>query len=114
MKSTRETLLTRDQSRALAELRRSLFDRFKIEAIVLYGSTARGEANAESDIDLLILTTLPISRKERHKITEMIFETNLRYETNFSSLVIDRSSWDDGLFSVLPIRQQIEKDGIPV
>jgi predicted nucleotidyltransferase len=109
-----ETKLKPKQIQALAVVRRKLLEKFPIEAIVLYGSAARGEAGAESDIDLLILTSWELSRSERHQITHLVFEVNLEYGTNLSTLVVDRAAWETGLFSVLPIRQQILEDGIPV
>jgi predicted nucleotidyltransferase len=106
--------LTSDQRDALAELHRRLHSEFEVEAIVLYGSAARGEADEESDLDLLVLTKKPLGRTARHGITDLIFDVNLRYETNFSSLVIDRDNWENGPVSVLPIHAEILRDGIAV
>lgn len=106
--------LTPNEDQALGELRRRLIELFQTEAIVLFGSRARGEADGESDVDLLILTRDPLTRRERHRITDVIFEVNLHYDTNFSSLVIDRDSWERGPVSVLPIRDEILRDGILV
>ena len=104
--------ITPSQHQALGELRRGLFGEFDIEALILYGSVARGEADEESDLDLLIVTAHPLTRLARHEITDMVFEVNLLYGTNFSTLVVDRNSWEAGVFSVLPLREEIIKDGI--
>lgn len=109
-----ETNLAPNHIQALAIIRRELLEMFPIESIVLYGSAARGEAGAESDIDLLILTARELSRSERHQITHLVFDVNLEHDTNFSTLVVDRTSWETGLFSVLPIRRQVLRDGIPI
>jgi len=106
--------ITPNQYQALGELRRRLFDEFDIEALILYGSVTRGEADEESDLDLLIVTAQPLTRTARHEITDMVFEVNLLYGTNFSTLVVDRNSWEAGLFSVLPLRREILKDGIRI
>jgi hypothetical protein len=53
---------------------------------------ARGEADEESDSDLLVTLT-KLTRFERHEITDSVFEINLKYDTNFSTLVIDNESW---------------------
>ncbi len=37
----------------------------------------------------------------RHQI-DIVFEINLRFDTNVSTLVVDRKSWESRLFSVLP------------
>lgn len=114
MKKLKKDFLTKEQSQALALIQQRLHNKFQIKAMILYGSVARGEAKDESDIDLLILTQNQLSRLERHQITGIVFEINLEYGTNFSTLVIPHSSWETGLFSVLPIRQQIIRDGITV
>jgi len=112
MKQLSDIHLTPNQSQALDELRRRLHAEFEIEAIILYGSVARGEADEESDQDLLIVTRNPISRPERDRITDAVFEVNLRRDTNFSTLVVDRKSWESGLFSILAIHDEILKDGV--
>jgi predicted nucleotidyltransferase len=109
-----ETVLTLSQYQALEELKHRLFKEFNVKAMILYGSVVRGEADEESDLDLLILTAEPLTRPARHKITDIIFEVNLHYNTNFSSLVMDQSCWETGIVSILPIRDEILKEGIPV
>lgn len=104
--------LTLKQQEAILELKKRLFYKFKIEEIILYGSTARQEADNESDIDLLFITSEPLSRITRHKITDVIFDININFDTNFSSLVVDKKKWLSGIFSILPIRNEIKRDGI--
>lgn len=114
MKTIEQIGLSEDQQQALAELRERLSGAFEIVAMTLYGSAARGEAEEESDIDLLIVTAVPLSRPVRHQITDIVSEINLRYDTNFSTLVLDQKSWTSGLFSVLPLRDEIIREGVPV
>ena len=102
------------QSEALAEIKRRLLARFDIRTFILYGSTARGHADDESDIDLLIVTSHPLTRFERHEITNVVFEVNLHYDTNFSTLVVDARTWETGIISVLPLHDEIMTDGIRV
>ncbi len=112
MKNLDSITLAPNQFQALAELKHSLHNHFDIVILSLYGSVARGEANEESDIDLLVVTAYPLTRFARHKITDLTFEVNLLYDTNFSTLVVDRKSWEEGPLSVLPLREEIDKDGI--
>jgi predicted nucleotidyltransferase len=107
--------LTPNQTQALDELKQRLFAGFEIESLILYGSVARGEADPESDLDLLVVTQRPFpSRFSRHAITDLVFEVNLRFGTNFSTLVVDRDAWESGLITVLPLRDEILRDGIPL
>ena len=114
MRRLDDIALTQNQRRALTELRDRLLAEFDVEQVVLYGSVARGTADEESDADLLVVTPRLLTRPARHKITDLAFEVNLLYGTNFSTLVVDRQSWESGLVSVLRLRDEILKEGIPL
>lgn len=114
MKTLDQVRLTPTHREALSELRQRLTGMFGIQTMSLFGSFARGEADEESDIDLLIITEQPLRRTVRHEITAIVFDVNLKYDTNFSTLVIDRLAWEEGLISVLPLRDEILKEGIPL
>ncbi len=107
-----EKILSSTQSDALLEIKSRVRDRFHVKDFLLYGSAARGEAEHESDLDLMIVLSDPISRLKRHEITDIVFEVNLQFGTNFSTLVIDQKSWESGLISVLPLREEIMREGI--
>lgn len=110
-----DTNLSAIERQALADLRARLFAELDfVEEIVLFGSTARGTADAESDIDLLVLTTYALTYQQRHLITGVLTDINDQYETNFSSLVVDRAEWEEGIMTVLPIKREIEQDGVLV
>lgn len=114
-RSLDDTSLNPIERQALAELRARLFAELDfVEEVILFGSAARGTADAESDIDLLVLTTYALDNWTRHDISDIIADINGEYETNFSSLVIDSENWRNGLISVLPIKTEISRDGIPV
>jgi len=114
MKQTDNIPLTSNQLQALHEIKRRVVKHFDVKAFVLYGSVARGQMDEESDVDLLIVTSEPLTRFERHEITNEVFEVNLQYETSFSTLVVDSKSWETGIVSVLPIRDEILRDGIQI
>ena len=100
------------QSKALQEIKAQVVAVFPVVDFLLYGSAARGEADVESDLDVMIVISEPISRFKRHEITDIVFDVNLKFGTNFSTLVVDRESWETGMISVLPLRDEIMKDGI--
>ncbi|MBI4553925.1 MAG: nucleotidyltransferase domain-containing protein [Candidatus Latescibacteria bacterium] len=104
--------LTTTQRQALQAVARRLQAEFELEALILYGSVIRGEADEESDLDVLVLTTTPLPRSVRHRITDIVFEINLQYGTNISTVVVDRVTWESGPFSVLPIHDTILAEGI--
>lgn len=111
MKTIEQIGLTPLQKKALGEIKEQLEKSFRIESITLYGSVSRGEADLESDIDLLIITEEFLNRETRHQITDIVFEINLKYNTNFSTLVLDKKNWE-GVYSVLPLKTEILRDGV--
>lgn len=106
--------LTTIQTKALEELKKKLKSKYDIENLILYGSVARGEYDDESDIDILVITSQSLPRRIRHGITDIVFDMNLNYETNFSTLVVDKDSWETGPYSILPIREDIIKEGVVI
>ena len=108
------SMLSFEESQALKEIKQKVIERFSVVDCLLYGSAARGEEDEESDLDLLIATTEALTRFKRHEITDIVFEVNLAYDTNFSTLVVDQETWETGIISVLPLRDEIMRDGIRV
>ena len=114
MSRINSAIISPSQSSALSEIKNKVYRRFGVKTFVLYGSAARGQMDAESDLDLLVVTPFPLTRFERHEITDIVFDVNLHYDTNFSTLVVDKSAWETGIISVLPLRDEILRDGIQV
>ena len=107
------TLADKDR-RAVEAASRILRQRFPVERVVLFGSKARGTDNAESDIDLLVLTTRPVGWRERDQITDALFDIQLELDVVISALVVDAASWDSGPQQALPIRAEVEREGVAV
>lgn len=100
--------------KALQDLKKLLNESLKIYKLIVFGSVVRNEADNESDLDLLVITEEPFSRLERHMITDRVFEINLKYGTNISSTVVDKYSWEKGYFTILPFKDEVEKEGVIV
>lgn len=114
-KTLEHTSLSPVEREALAVLRQRLFAEFDfVEELILFGSAARGTADEESDIDLLVLTKYPLDNWRRHEISCVASDVNLSYETNICTVVIDAENWHFGIASVLPFKLEVLEDGLPV
>ena len=58
---------------SLMEVSRRIIDGFAPERVILFGSYAEGRATGDSDLDLLVVTARPLSRKERLARTQDLF-----------------------------------------
>ncbi len=85
-----------------------------VHEIQLFGSKCRGDDDAESDVDLLVLTQRPTTRAERHAACDALYPLQLARDVVISLLVVAAADWRSGLYSVLPIRREIEEDGVTV
>jgi len=110
MRRLRDIHLAEDDRRAIEAAAAILRERFPVQLVVLFGSKARGDDDAESDIDLLVLTDRQLSWRERDQITSALFDLQLQMNVVLSTLVVSTDEWNEGLYQVLPIRGEIERD----
>jgi predicted nucleotidyltransferase len=114
MKELADLQLAEPLRKALEAIRGRISAEFGVDRIVLFGSVVRGTADEESDVDLLIVLREPPDHGIRDRISSVILDINLEYDSNLSELIVDRDTWDNGIGSVLPIHQEIEEQGIPL
>ena len=83
----------------LAELRRGLEELYgeRLKGVYLYGSRARGEAEADSDVDVLIvLDEVYHYCGELDRTAELVSDLSLRYDVSISRVVQSASQWQEG------------------
>ena len=99
---------------AIREAVRRLRPRLLVEKVVLFGSKCRGDADEESDGDLLVLTSRPTTRSERHAACDAVHSVQLAFDVVISLLIVSVDEWRSGPISALPIRHEVEEQGVTV
>jgi len=80
--------------------------------IYLYGSRARGEAQKESDWDILILLNEDnFHRKDEKLFRDNLFELELNYEEIVSIIAFSKNEWYNK-HSITPFYENVMKEGI--
>jgi predicted nucleotidyltransferase len=97
---------------AIEAAARLLYAKFPVERVVLFGSKAAGTDDAESDIDLLVLTSRALSWDERSALTDALFDIELAEGVVISTLVVPSREWSEGVYSVLPIHDEVARWGV--
>lgn len=84
----------------------------RMKQVILYGSYARGEAEAGSDLDLIIvLDEVEDPLAEREGLSELIFEFSLRYSKVLSVVLVSEKALLEGQ---KPLFLNVKREGVTI
>ena len=83
-----------------------------LEQICLYGSYARGDFDAESDVNIMVLVDLPKDKLSsyRRKVSDLSFVLDLKYDVLLSIKLQDKETFQK-FAEVLPFFKNIIREG---
>ena len=99
---------------AIREATDALKSELPVTRVILFGSKARGQGEPDSDIDLLILTRVPVDTALRQAISDRLADINLRNDVLLTSVVVSEEEWSNGLIRYMLIHSEVEKDGCEI
>jgi predicted nucleotidyltransferase len=110
---TFRNILSENDAKALEEFARRAREAFgsKILDIRLFGSKARGDASADSDIDVALLFE-SLTDGVKFKIFNIAFDVNLEFDVYISPRVISKSAVENPIFSAASFLRDIMKEGL--
>ncbi len=98
----------------LDELRDRLQDLYgtHLERLILFGSRARGDADPESDIDVLaVLSDEREIDEKQERVREIICQLCLEYDTVISCVFTTPEKLDH---SGMPFYRNVRREGVPI
>lgn len=104
-----------DINKTLSELKTRISSLLgdRLEKIVLYGSRARGDYGADSDIDVALIVK-DLDRKLKIRILDEVADVELKYLTPLSTLVLDEKMYNELLHRERRIALDIKHEGVPL
>ena len=98
----------------LRRLKSRLKEKVKLDRVVLFGSRARGNADPDSDMDVLVLLNEPITYEVREKVSDCAWEAGFDDGIVVASLVFTKDEWENGPEYYSPFAEAVRSEGIPV
>jgi len=89
-------------------------ERVALSSVILFGSGARGDAEPDSDLDVLVVTEGHADEPTREWISECAWEAGFDSWIVVVPIVYSRSEWERSPERYSLLAQAVERDGVPV
>lgn len=95
------------------ELVRSLLSVLEtnVLSIIVYGSVAKGTNLPDSDVDIAVIVNRELDKSIQDRLSNVIVDLNLQYDTVFSVVDIDKNSFDEW-GNISPFYINVKREGI--
>lgn len=108
------TVLARDERAILLRCRDAIKGLDSKADLILYGSRARGNAEHDSDYDLLIVTDGPASLEQEDLLRRQLYAIELETSAVLTVILLNREDWNSALYDAMPFYRNIKREGVVV
>jgi len=112
--SAKEKVIGPQVKQALLACRDRIRANYPTAEIILYGSQARGQAEPESDFDLLVLLKEDVTAEKKRVIQDALYEIGLAQDLVISTIVRSFDTWNSPISQAMPLYRAIQKEGLQV
>jgi predicted nucleotidyltransferase len=105
--------ITKNENAALRTFVQRILDELgaQVFEIILFGSKARGDSNADSDVDVLILANEE-NRRLQERVNIIASQISLDYDVLFNPLLIAEPRWRQMSSERFSVCRNVERDGV--
>lgn len=82
----------------------------RIKQLILFGSYARGDNNADSDVDLLLIVSGELTRAEKERLTQIEIDVLSEFDL-FVTIIVETENYYKQ-YRWLPFFQTVEREGV--
>jgi predicted nucleotidyltransferase len=80
--------------------------------VILYGSRARGDAQDDSDYDLLVLVDHSAGVARHEQLISSIYPLELETGAVLTLSIHNRDVWNSKLYEAMPFHENVDRDGV--
>jgi predicted nucleotidyltransferase len=91
-----------------------LSKRVRVNRITLFGSRARGNADPDSDMDVLVILDEPITTEAREAVSDCAWEAGIDNLVVVVPVVYSRDEWEEGPEQSSLLALAVKKEGIAI
>ncbi|MEW6235243.1 MAG: nucleotidyltransferase domain-containing protein [Candidatus Omnitrophota bacterium] len=102
------------EKQILDDLKSLLSQRIPLHRMILFGSRARGDADPDSDMDVLVIVEGRYTQRMREIVSECAWEAGFGRGIVVSTVVYSREDWENGPEKHSLLALAIEKEGVPI
>lgn len=95
-------------------LKHVLEQRVNLHQIILFGSRARGDFNAESDMDVLVVVDTPVTPEIRAAVSECTWQVGFDAGIMIAAVLFSRKEWEEGPEHYSPLAESVRADGVAI
>ena len=114
MRELRETALKEKDLTAVLDAAERLRSGFPVERIIIFGSKVKHKDDDISDIDILLLTSRPVTWQEKSRMVRLLSRIGRQFDVLFDPIIHSLEECDHGIPKHFPIHQEVENEGILV
>ena len=106
--------MTAAEQDVLKKLRALLATQVRLHQLILFGSRARGDADPESDMDVVVIVEEPVTSAVRRQISHCAWETGFDAGIVVTTVAYSRDEWENGPERASVFVQNVQREGILV
>jgi UTP:GlnB (protein PII) uridylyltransferase len=91
-----------------------LQDKVKLHQTILFGSRARGDAEPDSDMDVLVVLDEPRTREVGEAVSNCAWEVGFDSGVVVVPIVVSRSDWENGPERASLLAIAVREEGVPI
>jgi len=106
--------MTAKERELLRKFRELLEGRLRLHSLVAFGSRARGDAEEDSDLDVLVVVDEPETSELLVRVFDCAWECDFGSGIVIGPIVVSRERWENGPERSSLLALAVRREGIPV
>ena len=98
----------------LRRLKHSIEGRVRLSEMILFGSRARGDAESDSDMDVLVVLDGPVSKQARRIVSDNAWEVGFEAGIVVVPIVVSREGWENGPEQASLLARAVREEGVSI